>query len=251
MKLKTVSTVAVFATAFMALQAPEGVAQRARSTFVGTPQPQSPPASQQPINPIPSSVILPMSNPIAPMGNPVAPVLPFVRYGTTPTVVVPEAPRGGNRGNNGRGRGRDTVFVPVPVPTYYYPSDYYPEPRYETVTVPGQLPTRRYEYSDSYETQPQGQVNFNSGRNPSASTPPASTFVGAPQTEYYTEPRMIINEPRPNRVVVPPTIGTSRADVVARMGQPWGSFQSRGQETLYFDGVTVVLGTDGRVIQIR
>jgi hypothetical protein len=62
---------------------------------------------------------------------------------------------------------------------------------------------------------------------------------------------MIINEPRPNRVIVPPDIGTSRADVVALFGQPWGTISARGQETLYFDGLVVVFGADGRVSQVR
>jgi hypothetical protein len=55
---------------------------------------------------------------------------------------------------------------------------------------------------------------------------------------------------RPNRVVVPPAIGASRADVLALFGKPWGTISARGQETLYFDGLTVVF-VDGRVIQTR
>lgn len=239
MKVKTVSVLTVgFATAFMALPVPAVSAQRNNGTFVGAPQPQSAPASQRPINPIPFSVILPMSNPVGPMGNPVQPIIrsPFIRYSDSgPTVVMPEQSRG-NRGNSGRGRDRDVILVPVAGPAYYYPPsyNYYPELETATVTVPGRLPASRYDRSPN--SQPVA--------------PPASVFTTVPQPEVYSEPRMIINEPRPNRVIVPPAIGTPRSDVVARLGQPWGTISARGQETLYFDGVVVVFAA-GRVIQVR
>jgi hypothetical protein len=247
MKVKTGSILAAaVAMAFMAVDVPAVFAQRSNGTFSQAPQtrPATPPQGTR--MPIPSTVILPMSNPVAPMGNPVAPIIssPYVRYGgTSPTVVVPEPARG-NRGNNGRGRdGRDVVYVPVAVPTYYYPPsyNYYPEYEPTPATVPGQLPGVRYDYS-------QRQGAFNSTPNTQAPAPPASTVVYIPQSEVYSEP--IVNEPRPNRVIQPPAIGTSRADVVASLGQPWGTVSARGQETLYFDGLTVVLA-DGRVIQVR
>lgn len=211
--------------------------------------------TQRTVTPVPSSPILPMTNPIAPMGNPIQPVIPspFMRYGgTTPTVVIPQQSRGGrgynaSGGNNqGQRGGRDVVYVPVAVPTYYYPPSYYYQPEYEPspVTIPGQLPGGRYDYSRA--------TSFNPSPNAPPATPPASTFVYEPQPELYFEPRMIINEPRPNRVLEPPAIGTSRADVVGRLGQPWGTVTARGTETLYFDGgLVVVIAADGRVIQVR
>jgi hypothetical protein len=202
-----------------------------------------------------------MTNPvlppvIQPMNNPVAPIIqsPFIRHnGTTPEVVHPG--RGdNNRQNNNRrddndGRGqrggnRNVVFVPVPAP-YYYQDNYYhpPEP---TVSVPGQIPQRRSDY--------ERQTSFNPTPNvpaPSAGTA-APTFVYEPPPQVYSEPRMIINEPRPTRVLQPPALGTSRAEVFQLLGQPFGVIQSRGNETLYFDGgLIVVIGPDGRVIQTR
>jgi hypothetical protein len=248
MKVKTVPILAAaIATAFMALHVPAAAAQRRNNgTFVGTPQPQAQPPRA---TPFPSSVIFPMGNPIGPMGNPVAPIVPFVRYSDpTPTVVIPQ-PQSNRQGRN-RGRdGRDVVYVPVPVPTSYYPNydyyPYYPEVQPTQATIPGQLPGVRY---DSDRPAP---GSFNATPNAPAPAPPSSSFVGQPQPDYYSEPRIIVNEPRVNRVVVPPTVGTPRADVISSLGQPWGTFQSGGQATLYFDGVTVVLGADGRVVSTR
>jgi hypothetical protein len=260
MKVKTVPVLAAaLATAFMALQTPAALAQRNaprndgprndaprnNGSFVGARQPVPP---QRTATPVPSSVILPMGNPVGPMGNPVQPIIPspFVRYSDPrPTVVMPDQSRG-NRGNNGRGRdGRDAVYVPVAVPGYYYPpyyNNYYPEPEPAPVTIPGQLPGARSGYPSP---------GIISSPNPPQAMPPASTLDYVPQTEVYSEPRVIINEPRPNRVIVPPAIGTSRADVVALFGRPWGTISARGQETLYFDGLVVVFGADGRVVQVR
>jgi hypothetical protein len=266
MKVKpTPVLAAALAMAFVALHPPSGLAQRGQrnsgqtnnqarnnelrntdqrtnGTFVGTRQPAPP---QRQVTPVPSSVILPMGNPVGPMGNPVQPIIPspFMRYGETgPTVVMPDQSRG-NRGNNGRGR--DVILVPVAVPTYYYPpyyNNYYPEPEPAPVTIPGQLPGARHDYPRP------GTIN---SPNVVEANPPASTLDYVPQPEVYSEPRMIINEPRPNRVIVPPAIGTSRADVIARFGSPWGTISARGQETLYFDGLVVVFGADGRVVQVR
>ncbi len=246
MKVRTLSTLAI-ATAFIALHNPDASAQRRQNgTFVGTPQP---PAQPPRPTPFPSSVIIPMGNPVGPMGNPVAPIVPFIRYSDpTPTVVVPQ-PQHNQRGQGrNRGRdGRDVVYVPVPVPTSYYPYDYYPYPEALSppATIPGQLPGVRYDYDRPAPGQ------FNAAPNAPAPAAPPSSFAGQLQPEYYSEPRIIVNEPRPNRVVVPPAVGTARADVIASFGQPWGTIQSRGQETLYFDGVTVVFGADGRVVSAR
>ncbi len=241
--------------AAMALCVPAVFAQRTNGTFVYT----GPSTLQRSATPVPSSVILPMTNPVAPMGNPVQPFIqpPFIRYsGSTPTVVVPEQTRG-NRGNNRpvnngpaqRSRGRDAVLVPVAVPSYY-PSYYYPPYGYYPLldqpqaTIPGQLPSLAYPV--------QAPAGFDVSATAPSVVPPASTRAyEPPQPEVYSEPRMIINEPRPNRVIQRPAIGSTRAEVLALLGQPWGSFSVSGQETLYFDGVTVVIAADGRVIQVR
>jgi hypothetical protein len=136
------------------------------------------------------------------------------------------------------------IYVPVAVPTYYYPpysNNYYPELEPAPVTIPGQLPGASFGYPSP------GTI---SSPNPPQAMP-AGTFDYVPQPEVYSEPRVIINEPRPNRVIVPPAIGTSRAEVVALFGPPWGTISARGQETLYFDGLVVVFGADGRVALVR
>jgi hypothetical protein len=153
--------------------------------------------------------------------------------------------QGVNDGRGQRGGNRNVVFVPVPAPYYYYPDNYYYPPS-PTVSVPGQLPQRRSDY--------ERQTSFNPNPNipAAAAGTPASTFVYEPPPQVYSEPRMIINEPQPNRVLQAPTLGTSRADVLQRLGDPFGVIQSRGNDTLYFDGgLIVVFGPDGRVIETR
>jgi len=195
-----------------------------------------------------------MTNPVAPMSNPIQPILPPPSTrsgGTRPVDVIPEQSRGNRAGNgpgsNGqgqRGRGRDVVAVPVAVPAYYYPPYYYyPELEPAPPTIPGQLPGVRYDY-----TSP---MSLDVAPNAAPVAAPPSAFIYIPQTEVYTEPRLIINEPRPDRVIQPPAIGTSRTDVIAQLGQPWGSIRARGQETLYYDDLVVLIGSDGRVSQVR
>jgi hypothetical protein len=60
---------------------------------------------------------------------------------------------------------------------------------------------------------------------------------------------MIISMPEPGRE--PPALGTSRGDVIARFGEPWGSFSVRGKETLYLRGGLKVVLENGRVTQIQ
>jgi hypothetical protein len=259
MSVKAVSLLtAVSAMALIALDAPLALAQRNggprnNGTFVGNPQalPQQQPR-RAPL-PLSNTLILPMSNPIEPMRNPIAPIVspPFVRYSDPiPTVVVPERSRPG-RGDYGRRGGRDVIYVPVAVP-YYGPYDTYydPSPVLEPEPViPGQLPApinsnlyRGRINSANPETTESAQAESTFTQAPAAATP---------QPEASPEPNTTVDEPRPRRAVVPPAIGTSRFDVIARFGQPWGTILARGQETLYFDGVTVVFGPDGKVIQTR
>ena len=249
MKVTTPLLAAAIATAFMALHVPEVSAQRNNGTFVGAPQNASRPQRTTPAPGSTSPVIGPMGNPIAPMANPVAPVISpaFMRFSDpVPTVVVPEQFSDSRQGRRNRGRdGRDVIYVPVGVPAYYYPPAYYDYPEAGLTpppTIPGQLPGVRYNY--------EAPANFTTSNVP-APNQAAGTFDNTPQTEVYSEPRMIINEPRPNRVVTPPAVGTPRSDVIGLFGRPWGTIQSRGQETLYFDGLTVVFGADGRVLSAR
>ena len=230
MKIQAASTLAILLVLVPAVQA-----QRGRSDG-DRPAQSRPEPPRPPIVNLPSSPILPMTNPVAPMTNP---VMPFVRYGGTPTVVIPSATsEPSNRRDDRRRSDRD---VPVVVLGGYYltqdPVFYYPQP--SPVSTPGQLPSVYREF------EPPPSVP---GTAPSsyASIPYART-----ETEYVPEPHIIITPEIPPLTVVPPAIGTLKAEVLARYGDPWGSIRAGGQETLYFSGGLVVVFVDGRVSQIK
>jgi hypothetical protein len=71
-----------------------------------------------------------------------------------------------------------------------------------------------------------------------------------PEPVYYPQQNMIVTLPEPDRVVEAPPLGTSRADALARFGEPWGSMKAGGKETLYFRGITLVF-ENGKVSEIR
>lgn len=192
---------------------------------------------------------VPVGNPVGPMTNPVAPIIqsPFLPHPAT----TPAAP------NSGRGGApyvdhRRVIGAPYYAP--YYPA--YSAPYYDygylqgiptTITIPGLPPGARYEdYID-----PRTEYNHAASSDPYFDAPPEPAPAITIYYVYEPEPNRIIREPQPNRVVHPPAVGTSRPDVILQFGQPWGSFKCRGIETLYFDDVTVVLGTDGRVTSAR
>lgn len=199
--------------------------------------------------PLPSTPIAPMTNPIAPMTNPIGPVVP---YGGAGRVLNNPSQLPVRRGDNipsriERRRDRiDRVNAPVVFGAPYwspyfgpYVWDYmYYNPYLQPPTIPGQLPGVYPVPQDpaSYVDEP-------------APAPVQEVAPAEPEVIYYPEPQMIIDLPEPARE--PPAIGTSRADVLARYGQPWGSLVVRGRETIYLrGGVQVVLEND-RVIQVR
>jgi hypothetical protein len=200
---------------------------------------------------LPTSPILPMTNPIAPMTT--APVQPFIRYqgpAGTPTVVVPPS-RTEDRGQDrrrGDGRGRrDDRDVPVviagPTLPYYYDPLYYP-PQYVPAPVPGTLPGT---YPVTPQPAPAVDVLQADDDSPLA---PATTPVVLPST-FFPEPNIIIT-PQPEPLVVErPALGTARTDAVARYGEPWGSITMRGQETVYFRGGLVVVFENNRAVEVR
>jgi hypothetical protein len=139
----------------------------------------------------------------------------------------------------GDDRRRDVPVVIVGAPYYgpYVSPEYLYYPYTPPATVPGQLPGayREPEPSTIYVPVPVPAVN------------------PAPVEEpiYYPEPNIIITPPEPERILQPPALGTTRADVIARYGQPWGSIWARGKETLYFTGGLTLVLEDGKVTQIR
>ena len=186
---------------------------------------------------LPSSPILPMTNPIIPITNPVQPV---VRYGGagTPTVVINPTPdRNPDRGDRRRGN-VPVVIVGGPYVGPYVSPDYLYYPYSPPAPVPGQLP--------GVYREPEPSVIYVPVPVPATNVAPA-----VEEPIYYPEPNIIITPPEPERVLLPPALGTSRADVIARYGQPWGSIWARGKETLYFRGGLTLELEDGKVTQIR
>jgi len=128
-------------------------------------------------------------------------------------------------------------------PGYYpYYDGWYPQPYLEPAPVPGELPgTYRYQQPAydppaAYYAQPDP---------PSAPMP-----IVLPEAVFYPDQNLIITPPEPDRVVVPPPLGTSKTDALARYGEPWGSMKAGGKETLYFRGLALVF-EGGKVSEIR
>jgi hypothetical protein len=127
-----------------------------------------------------------------------------------------------------------------PYPYYYSPfyspfyAPYYPYMM--PAPIPGQLPGV-YSVPETVDVVPPDPALY---ELPNAAAAPIEVY----------EPRLIITPPEPERVVDPPAIGTSRADVLTRYGQPWGTISTKDKETLYFRNLTVVIEA-GRVSQIR
>jgi len=177
------------------------------------------------------------STPVGPMTNPIAPVVPYGGAGRG--LGIPQGPRPGAPLGRFTDRGRgDVVLAPYWSP-YYGPYlwDYtYYDPYLRPPTTPGQLP--------GVWTPPP---------EPTAYTPEPATVAEPsppePVTFFYPETNIIVDLPEPGRVA--PAIGTTRAEVLARYGQPWGSIVVKGQETLYLKGGLKVLMVDDRVFQVR
>jgi hypothetical protein len=169
------------------------------------------------------------------MSNPIAPIVPspfFPHPGTTSTVLP---------GTINRGFALGGAVVGAP---YFYDYPYNQGITSTTITIPGLPPGARYEdYIDprnSYRGLSPAQESY-------PPQPEPSRVLQQPEPEL----RLIIREPDPNRVIQVPTIGTSRADVIKKLGEPWGVITVRGVDTLYFEDVSVVIGTDGRVTAAR
>jgi len=182
------------------------------------------------------------------MGNPVAPVVPYGgaaaarRLGNPAPVIDGPVYNGTFRM---RDRRNDVILVGAPYYPYYAAPYYTPyfdayyDPYRTPPTIPGQLPGVYYppeEPASLLYAPPQ---------------PAAPAVPAEPEIIYYSEPRVIITPPDPDRVVQPPTIGTSKPELLERYGQPWGTFKVRGQEILSFTGGLSVVLIDGKVTEIR
>lgn len=205
---------------------------------------------------LPSTPILPITNPVGPIANPVAPVVPY--GGASAGLGMPSrGPVTGRVPNRIDGGRRDNVIyvgAPYVDPFFYSPyySPYYYSPYYNPYMVPAPIPGQLpgvYFPPDPVQAPAQAAepVVYNipaaAGGGGGGGNFEASTFV--------QEPRMIIAPPEPDRPVdPPPALGTSRADVLMRYGQPWGSISTEGKETLYFRSMTLVLES-GKVTEIR
>jgi hypothetical protein len=180
------------------------------------------------------------STPILPITNPIGPVVPYGGAGRLlngPT-QLPQY--------NVLSRIERRRDVPVVIGSPYWSSYYGPyvwdymsyDPYLRPATIPGQLP-------GVYPLPPESASSLYEP-NPA---PVREAEPPEPETIYYPEPKMIISLPEPGRE--PPAIGTSRADLLARYGQPWGSLTVRGQETLLLRGDLKVVLEGDRVTQVR
>jgi len=199
---------------------------------------------------LPSSPILPISNPVAPISNPVAPVVPY--GGASAGLGQPSRGPVTGRLPARIDRGRDNViYVGAPYvdpffySPYYTPYAPYYNPYMAPPPIPGQLPGV-YIPTDPATAEAPEPVVYNvpaGGGGGGGGDFEVSTFV--------PEPRMIISPPEPDRPVdPPPAVGTTRADVFMRYGQPWGSISTEGKETLYFRNMTLILES-GKVTEVR
>ena len=210
----------------------------------------------------PSTPIQPITNPIAPMMN--SPVQPFVNYQNTPVAnATRRGPAGGFR-DRGRFDGDGVVVIggggylgypgygygyggygldplvygpvlsPAPIPGQIPYT--YPLPLFSPAPVPGQLP-------NTVPLAPEAQ-------GPALVGPVEAPPIPAPETIYYAEPRAMI----PAEPIVPikelPLLGTTRAEVEAKYGEPWGIVTVRGQEKVYFRNMLVVF-ENGQAVQVQ
>jgi len=211
---------------------------------------------------LPSSPILPISNPVGAMANPVAPVVPYGGASTglgmpSRGPVGPVTGRVPNRIDRGHNDNVIVIGGPYIDPFYYSPyySPYYPpyyyQPYMTPAPIPGQLP------GVYIPPDPAPAADYAAAEPVVYNVPPASGGGGGggggdfQPTTFVSEPRMIITPPEPDRPAdPPPSLGTTRSEVLMRYGQPWGSISTQGKETLYFRSMTLVLEA-GRVTEVR
>ena len=255
MKIQTMTALMVFAVASVV-----ATAQGQRNRPSHQPAPQPPPSQfQRRLDPprlpsghnVPSTPIPPMTNPIAPIVT--SPIQPFIRYGPIPEVVFPtRAPARPSRPDYGR-RGYNDPTVIVGGGYWGFPGYYYPYP-YTPAPVAGELP-----YTYPYVLPPvAGQLPYTIPVGEpapeavvAAPSAPAAPVYQPEVVEYVPEQNMIITPPVPDRTVVPPAIGTSKEDVLARYGDPWGSVRIGARESLYFRGGLELVFENDRVVQIK
>jgi hypothetical protein len=254
MKIRTTLTAALVSGVFVSA----AIAQDQEPTIKQDQQPTARVTAEQvapkrpnpnPLN-LPTSPILPMSNPIAPMTT--APVQPFVRYQGpqgTPTVVVPPA-KTEDRDGDRRRSNRDEVPVVIVGGPYlpYYDSGIYQPPLLTPSPVPGTLPgtypvnVLPSQYYAPPAPEPAGTV---------PGSVPAPAAMIPQETTYYPDSNIIITPEVPAVTVERPKLGISRADAVERYGEPWGSVTIKGRETLYFRGGLVVGFENSRAVEVR
>jgi hypothetical protein len=132
---------------------------------------------------------------------------------------------------------------------YYYPPYYY-QPYMAPPPIPGQLPGV---YIPPDPASPVEPVVYNVPP-PAAGGGGGGGGVGVGDfeaTTFVSEPRMIVSPPEPDRPIdPPPSLGTTRSEVLMRYGQPWGSISTQGKETLYFRSMTLILES-GKVTEVR
>jgi hypothetical protein len=173
--------------------------------------------------------------PVAPNMNPIQPIIRYEGWGTPTVVIQSNVP------------GRTTSGAPVPVPER--------KGREPVVVIGGGGYLSPDYYGQAYTVQPYATPASPSGPLPGGYAPPPVSAPAPlpiePAPPVDSNPNRIITPPRPERTVEPPALGTSRAEVLGRYGQPWGSLRAGAKETLYFSGGLVVVIEDGKVSAVR
>src|SRR5262245_56532740 len=165
-----------------------------RGGYGGGGRPVNPPARVTTTTPRVTTTTIP-SSPIQPITNPVPPIVPTDgTAGTTRIVPVNTV-----RNNVGR-RGNVIVVGGGFWPGYFPFSDgWYPQPYLEPAPVPGELPgTYRYQ-QPPYDPPPAYYTQAD----------PAPAPLVEPEPAFAPDQHIIVTLPEPDRVVVPPAIGTS------------------------------------------
>jgi hypothetical protein len=251
MNIQTLSNLAFVAIVAIAapLCIPDAYSQGRGGGGGGAGRAAPPPSAANPIS---------MTNPVGRMTNPVAPIIPspfFPHPATTPPLNLPNYGRSGAPYVDHHRESYPSYIGPSYMAAPYYNA--YPYYSYDynylgftstLVTIPGLPPGARYEdYRDTRYDSYQAATAYSEAESaaPAHETP----YLYVPQPE--PEPRFIVREPQPDRVIERPGVGTARADVLKKFGHPWGSIVSQGIETLFFDDITVVLGMDARVTSTR
>jgi hypothetical protein len=126
------------------------------------------------------------------------------------------------------------VLSPAPIPGQIPYT--YPLPLFSPAPVPGQLPN-----TVPLAPEAQGPALVGSGGS-TANPGTGDDLLCGTKSDDPAEPIVPIKEL--------PLLGTTRAEVEAKYGEPWGIVTVRGQEKVYFRNMLVVF-ENGQAVQVQ